>query len=98
MSQEEWETSFIRCMGMLLNGELMHEMDEYGNLLKSDILLILVNSYWEPINFTLPHEGLGLEWKVLVDTDRTDLNGKKKIVESVYEIQSRSMVLLKNLK
>lgn len=98
MNREEWETSFIRCMGMLLNGELMQEMDEYGNNLKADILLILVNSYWEPISFTLPHEVLGSRWKVLVDTDREERAEKEEVVENVYKIQARSFVLLKNLK
>jgi glycogen operon protein len=98
MSREEWETSFIRCMGMLLNGELMHEMDEYGNNLRADILLILVNSYWEPISFTLPHEVVGAQWKVLVDTDREDRAEQEEVVQNVYQIQARSLVLLKNLK
>jgi glycogen operon protein len=98
MSQEEWDTSFIRCMGMLLNGELMNEMDEDGNELQKDILLILVNSYWEPISFTLPHEGLNVNWEVLLDSDweaRTDQAG---LIQNVYRIEGRSLVLLKNVK
>jgi glycogen operon protein len=98
MSQEEWDTSFIRCMGMLLNGELMEEMDEYGNELMDDILLILVNSYWEPISFTLPHEDVSSEWEVLVDTDKENIKENEKIVESVYKIASRSLVLLRNVR
>lgn len=98
MSREEWETSFIRCMGMLLNGELMQEMDEYGNNLRADILLILVNSYWEPISFTLPHEVVGSQWNVLVDTDRGERAEREEIVQNVYQIQARSLVLLKNMK
>ena len=97
MSQEEWDTSFIRGMGMLLNGELMKEIDEYGNLLKEDILLILVNSFWEPIPFTLPHEGLGAEWEVLVDTYREEISQTPPHVQNVFEIQGRSLVLLKNI-
>ncbi len=98
MSQEEWETSFIRCMGMLLNGELMEEMDEYGNNLKEDILLILVNSYWEPISFTLPYEDLSSEWEVLADTEQNVIEGSDKKVNNVYKIASRSLVLLKNIR
>jgi len=98
MDREEWETSFIRCMGMLLNGELMKEMDEYGNYLKEDILLILVNSYWEPISFTLPHEVESAQWKVLVDTDMQEHAVEGKVVENVYQIQGRSFALLKNIK
>ncbi len=98
MSQEEWDTSFIRAMGMLLNGELMKEIDEAGKNLKTDILLILVNSYWEPITFTLPHEGLSPEWEILVDTEMESMPEPLPHVQNVYEIQARSLVLLKNSK
>lgn len=98
MSQEEWDTSFIRGMGMLLNGELMREIDDNGNVLGEDILLILVNSFWEPISFTLPHEGLNTDWEVLIDTLQEDVNAPHQKVSNVFEIGGRSMALLKNIK
>ncbi len=97
MSQEEWDTSFIRCMGMLLNGKLMSEMDENGSELQKDVLLILVNSYWEePISFTLPYEDLSPEWEVLVDSDLEEYPESPELIQNVYQIQPRSFVLLKN--
>ncbi len=98
MSHEEWDTSFIRAMGMLLNGELMKEIDENGDSLKQEILLILVNSYWEPMSFSLPHEGLGPHWEILVDTELEQQPGLDNYIQSVYEVQPRSLVLLKNIK
>ncbi len=98
MSQEEWDTSFIRVMGMLLNGELMREIDEFGKNLREEILLILVNSYWEPITFTLPHEGLSPDWEVLVDTDLQYTDKQQFPVQSVYELEARSLVVLKNVR
>ncbi|WP_159522735.1 glycogen debranching protein GlgX [Sunxiuqinia indica] len=98
MSQEEWDTSFIRGMGMLLNGELMKEIDENGNVLGEDILLILVNSFWEPISFTLPHEGLSTDWEVLVDSYLDDVDPKNNKVSNVFELNGRSIALLKNIK
>ena len=97
MSEEEWDTSFIRCMGMLLNGQLMNEVDENGNELKKDVLLILVNSYWEePISFTLPYEDLGTSWEVLIDTDVEEEPDTPPVIENVYQLQPRSFVLLRN--
>jgi glycogen operon protein len=97
MSNEEWNTSFIRNMGLLLNGGMMKEKDEFGNQMKKEILLILVNSYWEPITFVLPHWGLNPDWQVLSDTDIENDEDLPQRVHSVYEIQARSLVLLKNL-
>jgi len=99
MSQEEWDTSYIRVMGMLLNGELMKEMDAYGNPLKQDILLILVNSFWEePITFTLPYEDLSPRWEVLLDTDLEEMPETPEEVQHIYQLQPRSFVLLKNIR
>jgi len=98
MSEGEWSTNFIRCMGMLLNGELMTEVDERGEVIKDDILLLIVNSYWEPIYFTLPHEDVSNQWELLVDTSRENIANDYDEVLDVYEIQSRSLVLLRNVK
>lgn len=96
MDDSEFNASYIRCMGMLLNGELMNEIDEFGNKIKDDILLILVNSFWESIRFTLPHEDVSTEWEVLIDTSSDSIQNGDQTAEDVYEIQGRSLVLLKN--
>ncbi len=96
MSQEEWDTSYIRCMGMLLNGELMGETDEFGEGLKQEILLILVNSYWEPVTFTLPYAGFSPDWKVIVDTDKVNGSEINGIIQDTFEIQPRSLAMLVN--
>ncbi|MGM0622248.1 MAG: glycogen debranching protein GlgX, partial [Bacteroidota bacterium] len=83
---------------MMLNGELMKEMDEFGNDLKQEILLILVNSYWETVPFTLPKEGLGEEWEVLEDTSWEENPDEPVMVQNVYELQARSLVLLRNVR
>jgi len=85
-------------MGMLLNGELMKEIDENGNVLGEDILLILVNSFWEPISFTLPHEGLSTDWEVMIDTFQPPEDLPPQQVSNVFEIRGRSLALLKNLR
>jgi isoamylase len=97
MTEDEWDTHFLRCMGMLLNGEMMTETDEFGMPIKADILLLIVNSFWEEIPFTLPHEDVNWEWEVMVDTSKSN-NKKNKNVNRVYALEGRSLVLLKNVK
>ncbi len=97
MTEDELNTSFIRCLGMLLNGELMTEMDEKGEVIKDDILLLMVNSYWEPLSFSLPHLDVTNEWEVLIDTSLDQQPTGEEDILDVYEIQGRSLVLLKNV-
>jgi isoamylase len=98
MTEEELNTSFIRCMGMLLNGKLVTEVNEFGEPIKDDILLLIVNSFWEPISFTLPYEDVSDEWEVLIDTETNEVNGGQRRASLVYEMPARSLVLLRNLK
>lgn len=97
MSEEEWNESYIRTMGMLLNGMMMNKKDiENGR--QEEILLILVNSFWESITFTLPHEGLSTDWEVLIDTQHEKLPENNQVIDGIYEVSDRSLVLLRNLK
>jgi isoamylase len=67
MSDEEWDAGWVRSLGVRLAGEALNEVDEDGNLLEDDTLLLLLNAHTEAVDFTLPGEE-GIEWEVLVDT------------------------------
>jgi isoamylase len=97
MSEEEWNENFTRCMGMLLNGKMMDKR-EIDNGWQEAILLIMVNSYWEPMTFTLPHEGVSPDWEVLIDTENETIPETNKMIHGVYEVSDRSLVMLRNLK
>lgn len=97
MTEQQWNTDYIRCMGMLLNGQLITEVDLQGDPICDDILLILVNSYWDTIPFTFPDHEIGDEWEVLFDTWDNEIKDDKIHVSEKYEIRARSMVLLRNI-
>jgi len=96
ITDKQWDINFIRCMGMLLNGELINEVNETGIPIKDDILLLIVNSFWESIQFRLPDAELSKRWEVLVDTSELFSDNEK--VLNVIEMPPRSLVLLRNLK
>jgi len=98
MTDNQWNTNFIRCMGMLLNGELMNEVSEKGELIQDDILLLIVNSFWEPIGFKLPNTTLGHLWQVLVDTSLKKIPIKHKQISTSLAVPPRSLILLRNVK
>lgn len=98
MTDEQWDVSFIRCMGMLLNGEHINEVNECGDPVKDDILLLIVNSYWDKIEFILPNTELGMQWEILVDTNKGTVNHNSNQLTGKIEIPDRSLLLLKNLR
>lgn len=96
MTDEEWNSSYVRTLGMFLNGKVMDEVDERGNIIKDDVLLILVNSYWEPVEYSLPKNGKMVHWEILIDTFDPNNVGKK-IENNKIELKSRVLIMLRQL-
>ena len=44
MNDEEWNSSFVRCLGMLLSGKTMDVRDEHGEPIVDDTFLMLFNA------------------------------------------------------
>ena len=85
---------------MYYAGKDPKEVDDNGIPLTDDSLLMILNSYHEPVGFTLPVLPSVDWWEVLLDTNTPGLKPGKKTVsngESV-EISGRSFVLLRHPK
>ncbi len=68
MTDAQWQTRSLRCIGMLLNGEALDEYDAQGLRIRDDIFFQIVNAHWEPIVFMLPGEPESTQWSLIVDT------------------------------
>lgn len=68
MTTEQWNDPEHRCLGMLLNGESMNEYDEYGSRIEARIFLIILNSYWESVDFVLPGVREMTRWEIIANT------------------------------
>src|SRR6266576_3032420 len=72
MSEEEWTSPFVRCLGMLLSGDTMDVLNFEGEPIRDDTFLLLINAHYEPIPFVLPGQE-HIEWQLILDT--MDPNG-----------------------
>ncbi len=84
-SDEDWNQTFSRCLGMYFDGGKLLETDGRGRLLTDDNLLLLTNAHHEEIDFTLPEFDEHSCWDVLLDT--FDSTGTPKIFRP---LQSRT--------
>ncbi|WP_017733479.1 glycogen debranching protein GlgX [Nafulsella turpanensis] len=98
MKEKEWNSSYVRCLGMLLNGPAMAEYNERGRRIKDGVYLMLVNSWWEPIHFAFPTKQQHWDWEVLVDTFAPEKMERGTVVSQGVELQARSLMLLKRKK
>ncbi|HMG05803.1 MAG TPA: glycogen debranching protein GlgX [Chthoniobacterales bacterium] len=67
MSDEEWASPFVRCLGMLLSGDTIDVLTFEGEPIRDETFLFLINAHFEPIAFVLPGQE-HLEWMLMVDT------------------------------
>jgi isoamylase len=95
MSDEAWNTGWIRSLGVRLAGDVINEVDERGEPIVGDTLLLLINAHWEQLPFVLPKTREEHVWEMLVDTaERADLpvvwrGGQE------YPLYGRSLALLR---
>jgi glycogen operon protein len=74
MSDDAWNTGWVRCLGVRLAGDIIHEMDERGEPIVGDTLLLLMNAHWEQLPFVLPKTREDQVWEMMVDAaERPDL-------------------------
>jgi isoamylase len=97
MTDEEWNSGFIRCFGMCLGGEAMEEFDERGERVTDDTFLLLFNADGLSIDFTLPDCGAESGWAMVLDTSDPALQEGEMWYRDGENLtlQGRSMVVLR---
>ncbi len=96
MSEEEWQHDHARCLGVLLSGEGMSELDQRGRRVSDGTFLLLFNAHHEELAFHLPSRDTGIRWLVMMDTTHQDglvRNGAFDAGEA-YPLKGRSLALL----
>jgi len=100
MTDEEWGAGWMRTLGVRLDGDAMDVVNEKGQHVTDDTLLILLNAYHEAVPFALPAYVSGVRWAVEFDTARPALKEGGQVVpggESVT-LAGRSLMLLRHVK
>jgi isoamylase len=72
MNDQAWDAPFVKCMGVRLAGDIINEVDERGEPIRGDTLLLLLNAHWEEIPFTLPAARDEHLWETMLDTRDDD--------------------------
>lgn len=99
MSDEAWDTGYVRCLGVRLAGDMIGDVDEHGQPIVGDTLLLLLNAHHEPLEFTLPVTREEHVWETLLDTAQDELPERQRYHgNDAYSLESRSLVLLRTVK
>ncbi len=104
MKQADWEDEERRHLAVIFEGSHMEEMDEEGNEVMGNTLLLLLNSHWKETQFYLPPsqvdkywrmfapQMMEKTWKLLIETTGT-LSPSCWQPQSQFALGPRSMAL-----
>jgi glycogen operon protein len=95
MTDEAWTADFIRSIGMLLSGNGIEEVDERGEPIIGDTLLILLNASHERVSFKLPDLDPAHQWQRVFDTIDVRMPAKNVKPGVRYPLQGRSLTVFK---
>jgi glycogen operon protein len=98
MTDESWNKGYVRCIGVRWSGDVIPELDERGERIVGDTLLILLNAHHEPIEFTLPIQGPDTQWDRYLDTADPKKDEEFFPGGAHYPLQARSLVVLRLLR
>jgi isoamylase len=68
MTQDCWDDSNALALGVYLDGSDAPDTGPDGQPLLDDDFLVLVNGWWEPLEFTVPDCRPGLVWQTSIDS------------------------------
>lgn len=94
MSDEDWQTGFVKCIGIRLAGDLIDDETDRGEPVIGDTLLLLLNAHNEPLKFKMPLTKAGQHWELMLDTTDDEAAGSLKGDEE-YPLKARSLALLR---
>jgi isoamylase len=95
MSDQDWQEGFAKSCAVFLNGDALPDLDENGERLRDDSFLMLFNAHHEPISFTLPPNGFGERWAVVVDTSNAIGESSVSLqAEASVDVPGRALIVL----
>jgi isoamylase len=93
MNARDWQRPCLSALGITMGGDAIAMLDELGQPLVGDGLLVLMNAHHEPLRFKLPSGQGGPEWLLELDTD----DDRKTTLRCAgeYELAGRSVVVFR---
>jgi glycogen operon protein len=97
MTDEEWNAESVRYLGVRLAGDAIDDVDELGQRITGDTLLILLNAHHEAVPFVLPAHKKGTRWERILDTSDGAASRSKRLAKGgrTYRLQEHSLAVFR---
>ena len=97
MDDRQWAEANARSIGIRLAGDEIGDQNDRGEPIVGDTLLLLFNSHWEELPFTLPTAREEHVWETLLDTARPDDPARAFKPTEQFPLFGRSVAVLRTV-
>jgi isoamylase len=100
MSEEHWNTSSAKSVGVFLAGEGIHTRNKKGEFIKDDSFYLMFNASDTEVMFRLPGKEYGNPWRKVVDTFEGYVSEEGKEASGASAeviVEQGSVVLMKHI-
>ena len=95
MSDDAWNAGFVKCLGVRLAGDLIGDVDDHGDPIVGDTLLLLLNAHHEEMPFLLPETKPEHHWERLLETGDAADGAAALEGGEAYRLMGRSLAVLR---
>ena len=95
MTQADWEDGDALALGVYLDGSDAPDTGPDGRPLFDDDFLVLVNAWWERLEFTIPDPRPALAWRAEVDTFDPAAAAPERRAGDRVTVEPRSVLVLR---
>jgi len=95
MTDETWNSPDVRCLGVRLNGDAIDEVNERGERIVGDTLVVLFNAGEDAVPFSLPATGPAERWETIIDTADPWAPVRWLMAKDRFRLQGRAMTVLR---
>ncbi|CAN5311458.1 glycogen debranching protein GlgX [soil metagenome] len=95
MEPEDWDTSYVKSVGIFLNGQGIAGRDPRGERIIDKSFLVYFNASENTVDFTIPSDEHSPQWEIVVDTAGVAADSQLLDAGKTLDVQERSLVVLR---
>jgi glycogen operon protein len=98
MPEENWNHDFAKSLAVFLNGKSIRHMSPKGEPIYDDSFYMIFNAHYEAVDYVLPPEKYGLEWRKVIDTKECCVSEDGQVFDAgaSVTVESRSIMVFKH--
>jgi glycogen operon protein len=100
MSEEDWQTGFVKSLGVFFNGEGIATPGPRGERIVGASFYVIFNAHHEGLSFRLPGDAYGAGWQTEIDTAAKaggEPDGDVQAAGGERKVEARSVVVLRRI-